>query len=129
MPGGDRTGPIGAGPLTGRGAGFCRGYTVPGYANPWIGGGFGRGRGFGGSYGRGGGGRGWRHRFYATGVPGRALGYGSWPVGHDVPFGAMVPEMTRKDEIAFLRDKAQHFKETLDDINRRLDELQNQREG
>lgn len=42
MPGGDRTGPAGAGPMTGRGAGFCAGDNQPGYV---TGGGFGRGRG------------------------------------------------------------------------------------
>ena len=73
MPGGDRTGPLGAGPMSGRGAGFCRGYGRAGWANPapWQrqGRGFGRGRG----RARGGpGGYGWRHRFYATGVPGWA---------------------------------------------------------
>lgn len=49
MPGGDRTGPMGMGPQTGRAAGFCAGYDGPGYMNPS----FGRGAGFGG--GRGGG--------------------------------------------------------------------------
>lgn len=34
MPGGDRTGPAGMGPMTGRAAGFCAGYPVPGYMNP-----------------------------------------------------------------------------------------------
>jgi len=34
MPLGDRTGPAGAGPMTGRAAGFCAGYPVPGYMNP-----------------------------------------------------------------------------------------------
>jgi hypothetical protein len=34
MPGGDRTGPAGLGPMTGRGAGYCAGFDVPGYANP-----------------------------------------------------------------------------------------------
>ncbi len=34
MPRGDGTGPQGLGPMTGRGAGFCSGYDVPGYANP-----------------------------------------------------------------------------------------------
>ena len=43
--------------MTGRGAGFCAGYSVPGYMNP-IGGygrgwGRGRGRGFGRGWGRG----------------------------------------------------------------------------
>lgn len=61
MPGGDRTGPRGLGPLTGRAAGFCTGGEGPGRTSPLPGRGFGggaRGRG-----GRGcGGGGGWRHR-------------------------------------------------------------------
>jgi len=34
MPFGDGTGPAGLGPMTGRAAGFCAGYPVPGYMNP-----------------------------------------------------------------------------------------------
>jgi hypothetical protein len=57
MPRGDTTGPWGAGPMTGRAAGYCAGYSVPGYMNP-IGGygrgwGRGRSRGFGRGWGRG----------------------------------------------------------------------------
>ncbi len=37
MPGGDRTGPAGMGPMTGRAAGICAGYPVPGYMNPVMG--------------------------------------------------------------------------------------------
>jgi len=37
MPFGDGTGPAGLGPMTGRAAGFCAGYPVPGYMNPVIG--------------------------------------------------------------------------------------------
>jgi len=33
MPGGDRTGPEGLGSMTGRGAGYCAGNDVPGYAS------------------------------------------------------------------------------------------------
>lgn len=51
MPGGDGTGPLGRGPRTGRGLGYCNNYPQPGYANPSPGFGrglgFGRGRGFG----------------------------------------------------------------------------------
>lgn len=35
MPGGDRTGPMGAGPMTGRGAGFCAGTARPGLGRGW----------------------------------------------------------------------------------------------
>jgi hypothetical protein len=62
MPRGDRTGPWGAGPMTGRAAGYCAGYSVPGFMNPTggygRGWGRGRGRGFGRGWGRGFG-RGW----------------------------------------------------------------------
>ncbi|HUW32166.1 MAG TPA: DUF5320 domain-containing protein [Planctomycetota bacterium] len=34
MPAGDGTGPLGFGPMTGRAAGFCAGYPMPGYMNP-----------------------------------------------------------------------------------------------
>lgn len=47
MPRGDGTGPLGMGPMTGRGAGYCAGFRFPGYLN--FGGrslGFGRGRGY-----------------------------------------------------------------------------------
>ncbi len=49
MPGRNKTGPLGQGPLTGRGAGFCgRNAGMPGQGNgPGCGLGFGRGRGFG----------------------------------------------------------------------------------
>jgi len=69
MPGGDRTGPEGRGSRTGRGAGYCSGYHMPGYANsdiPRFGRGFGFGRGMGRGFGRGfwGRGRGFWHRGY-----------------------------------------------------------------
>ena len=54
MPRGDRTGPQGMGPMTGRAAGYCAGYDAPGYADPRFGRAYGMGRGYGG------GGRGWR---------------------------------------------------------------------
>ena len=59
MLGGDRTGPLGYDPRTGRAAGYCARYSIPGYANPTFGRGFGRG----GGWGR-------RNRYYATGLTG-----------------------------------------------------------
>ena len=45
MPTGDRTGPMGQGPRTGRGAGYCAGYENPGFANPAFAHGFRAGMG------------------------------------------------------------------------------------
>lgn len=42
MPGGDRTGPVGAGPMTGRGVGYCNGFNRPGGFK--VSAGMGRGR-------------------------------------------------------------------------------------
>ena len=60
MPFGDGTGPAGLGPMTGRAAGFCAGYPVPGYMNPAVG----------------------RAGFYGAGVP--ALG--AYGTGHRIPY-------------------------------------------
>lgn len=37
MPRGDRIGPMGMGPMTGRGAGYCAGYDAPGFMNSMYG--------------------------------------------------------------------------------------------
>lgn len=71
MPRGDGTGPMGYGPMTGRGLGYCSGSEVPGYATGW-GPGFGRGFrcGFGRGFGRGlGRGFGWGFRRGFAGRP------------------------------------------------------------
>ena len=54
MPGGNMTGPMGLGPMTGRAAGLCAGYPAPGYMSPgpgYINPGPGWGFGGGASYG------------------------------------------------------------------------------
>jgi hypothetical protein len=53
MPRGNKTGPWGAGPMSGRAAGYCAGYPVPGFMNPRRGFGRGFGRGWGRGFGRG----------------------------------------------------------------------------
>lgn len=108
MPAGDRTGPIGVGAMTGRRMGYCAGYPVPGYANPS----FGWGRGFRRSFWEWGGGHGWRHWFYATGLPGWArAGYGFAPP-------------SREQELIWLKDEAEWLKNQLDAINQRITELE-----
>ena len=107
------------GPMTGRRAGYCADYDAPGFANPVPGRGYGRGFGrgwFGGwGRGRGGGGRGWRHRFYATGRPGWA-DYGT-------PWGAYAPPPTQEQEREALQREAEWLKGQLDAISQRIEEL------
>ena len=85
MPRGDGTGPMGMGPMTGRGAGYCAGYSVAGFMNPMggrMGLGLGRGRGF-RPYG---GGRG-QYPGYGMGMP-YASPYAFQPAaGYGIPYG------------------------------------------
>jgi hypothetical protein len=120
MPAGDRTGPRGMGPMTGRGAGYCAGYSAPGYANPIPGRGFGMGRG------RGGGGRGWRHWYYATGLPGWArFGYTpAWGTPPAWAYGPYATPPTREQEAEFLKAQADALKQQLDAISQRIGELE-----
>lgn len=99
MPRGDRTGPMGAGPMTGRAAGFCAGNAAPGHAN--FGGGRGRGMGFGrgGGFGRGFG-RGWIA-----------------PVA-----GTVAP--TGPQELAVLKQQAQQLQADMELIQSRIQELE-----
>ena len=121
MPGGDGTGPLGAGPMTGRASGYCAGYSVPGYANsiPGRGWGFGYGRGRGRGFG---GGRGWGRGF------GRGPGFGwaGYPYAYGNPYVApMYPaNITAKQEADMLREEAKAMQEEIDAINSRLKDLE-----
>ncbi|OGN89597.1 MAG: hypothetical protein A2Y88_06775 [Chloroflexi bacterium RBG_13_48_10] len=98
MPRLDGTGPQGAGPMTGRGIGYCGSNSRGRFYNSAP--------GLRGAYGLGyrGRGRGWRNRFYTTGVPG-------W-----------VPP-TPEQEIAELNTWAEQLKTQLDAIQKRIEEL------
>lgn len=115
MPRGDSTGPMGMGPMTGRGAGYCAGYNMPGYFNNATGRNFGMGSGR-GFAGRGfcAGGFGMRNRFYATGVPGRAWS-GSWAM----PTGKPDPESEKQ----VLKRQVDLLQSEMEAIRQRLDEL------
>jgi len=121
MPGGDRTGPTGLGSMTGRGAGFCAGNQVPGYANPVAGGEM--RYGFGGGRGRGGWGR--RNMFHATGVPGWQRSNAGYPAyGGTVPnSGPYGPTPTRKQELDMLKAQAEYLENALGEIKERIIEL------
>jgi hypothetical protein len=124
MPGGDRTGPAGLGSTTGRGAGYCAGYTVPGYMNPVWGRG-GGGRGFGG------GGGGWRHRHWycATGVPGWQRAAQGWPAYAPPLPTTFGPLVTKEQELEALKDQAKYFEQALDDLQNRIKEVASSAEG
>ncbi|MBC7346355.1 MAG: DUF5320 domain-containing protein [Clostridia bacterium] len=120
MPRGDRTGPWGLGPMTGRGAGFCAGFPVPGYLNP----GYWGPRGAWGWWGRG---RGWRHRFWATGVPGWAwwggMPYPPGPVPTP-PYWQKPAGSEKQAEKQFLQEQASYLEKQLEELKKRLTELE-----
>ena len=116
MPGGDRTGPEGRGSRTGRGAGYCSGYPMPGYANsdiPRFGRGFGFGRGMGRGFGRGFWGRGrgfWRRGYYPEPEP---VTY------YRTPYN----EPNRADEKSYLEEMVKGLEGELKAIKERLQEM------
>ncbi len=121
MPRGDRTGPAGFGPMTGRRAGFCAGHAVPGYMNPWPRGGFGWGRGsWGGGFGRG-----WRNRVYAWGAPGPW----AYPAAPAAPYPYYGTRPDPRDEQEFLKQEAEELKRSLNEIEKRLSEIEQEQEG
>ncbi len=120
MPAGDRTGPWGLGPRTGRGLGYCSGFQAPGFMFPGPGLGFGRGFGYGRGRGRGmglGSGRGfWRPRFG---------GFYGYPYSAMAPFPYGPPDnpFSRGDEEAVLAGQAEAMEAGLRQIRERLEEL------
>ena len=125
MPGGDRTGPLGAGPMTGRAAGYCAGYPAPGYMNPAPGGGYGPGAG----WGRGRGRRNWN---YATGFAGGARG-GRAGAGGLAPMpyapAPFYSEATPQQELEALKAQAEQFQGVLKNLNDRIAEIKSETEG
>lgn len=128
MPRGDRTGPIGQGPRSGRGAGDCAGSNMPGFMSG--GRGFGPGRGFGAGrgmgYGRGmGSGRG-----YGPGG-GMNRGWGNRFAGWCRGFWQSVSGFgfqTRREEIEALQQDAADMEETLGQIKKRIKDLESQKQ-
>ncbi len=101
MPRRDRTGPTGAGPMTGWGDGDCTEQDAASYV-PRRSFGFGRGRGFGRGAGR-------RARFQTYGpwnAPGRATG------------------MSREQESSWLKSRAVELKDALEKISERIQSME-----
>ena len=114
MPHGDKTGPRGQGPMTGRGARFCSVSTVPGSMNPGSGRGMGRG---------GCGGRGWRNLFHATGPQ-------CWQPASEasaaVPPVVFTPTVDQQ-QITALEDQTESLQKTLNEMQKRIEELEAKR--
>jgi len=113
---------MGMGPRSGRGAGYCGGYGMPGYANPAaprMGMGWRRGWG-GGGRGGWGGARGW----------GRHFGHGGWGrygYGYAPAWGAPAgyyEQPTPEQETDFLKEQAKWLQEQLEGISDCIAELE-----
>jgi len=104
------------GPMTGRAAGYCAGYSMPGFANPIGGRGMGMGWGGGRGFGRG---MAW----------GRRGGWRRWGVPYDpgggcVPYaGAPMVEPTPDQERSVLESQMKALRDQMDAIGRRLETL------
>jgi hypothetical protein len=109
MPNFDGTGPLGQGAMTGGGRGYCAIPLNSANLKPR------NGRGF---YGRGNG-RGFRNCFNASGLPGWTRAQRGMQA-----FGRMI---SKDDELAMLKNQADYFKEELDAINSRVQELESQK--
>ena len=116
MPRGDRTGPLGEGPKSGRQMGYCTGHDSPGYVNLRSGWRSGPGTGF-------------------RRGPGRGMGYG-WGSGYGRGFGpgpgfgygrlyGKFPDVSEKtmieNEIRILKDQLSSLEERLSNLQKEDD--------
>ena len=106
--------------MTGRAAGYCAGYPVPGYMNP-VGGRMGWGRG--GGWGR-------RNWFHATGQPGwQRAAYGApafGAPGYAAAYGAPYAAPTKDQQLEAMKDEAGYLQQALEDIQKRIAELESE---
>ena len=120
MPGGNGTGPLGQGSMTGRGLGYCAGYGAPGFATN---GRFGLGLGFRGGFG-------WR---YPYGYP--WFGRDRWYRGYYPTYGAPAAnpyysypynydEGITTEEVEALKGTLSQASNMLEEISRRIAELE-----
>jgi Family of unknown function (DUF5320) len=118
MPAGDRTGPWGLKPRTGKGLGYCSGYRAPGFLFPGPSLGFGRGSQFGRSLSRGmgrgrGGWFGWPHWSYWAG----------WYPGFHLPNRFPFSPGKQEEEKDMLEEQAAILEKQLEQIRGRLKDL------
>ncbi len=114
MPGGDGTGPRGMGSMTGRAAGYCAGYDVPGYTN-FVPARMGRGRGRGFAFRR-------PVRPMRFGYPGYyAPPVENYPLSKEEEMGILENEMSA------LEREHKLLKDEMENLTRRLNELKAQK--
>lgn len=129
MPGGNRMGPAGQGPRSGRGAGYCGGNQGSGAETSGQQGSGGRRRGRGGG-GRGQGGRGRRNMFHATGLTGwqRVIADRQATDEPIVPSpesqSANQVDRAQQEQATMLKEQATEIFRSLQDIQHRLAELE-----
>ncbi|MEJ5349547.1 MAG: DUF5320 domain-containing protein [Desulfosoma sp.] len=107
MPARDGTGPWGAGPMTGRGLGWCA--APRGVGRRTYGGCFGLGRGW---WGRG---------------PGRGWGWrrGFWPGDYGPGGGWAVPRSwSREEQLQWLKNYTANLENALEEARRQIEELE-----
>ena len=127
MPRGDRTGPWGAGPRTGRGMGYCAGLPGPGFMSPGPGFRFGRGFGSGRGFGRG---MGRRHfgfvPFWGYPLP-QVAPYSPIPGFRslDDPWGAA--KLTPENKLNLFKAEAEQLEDELAGIEKRIKELEGEK--
>jgi hypothetical protein len=102
MPGGDGTGPLGMGSMTGRRAGFCSGFATTGYTNA-----YGRAVGFGC-------GQGFRRMYYATGIPGWSRGN----IGINRTYEPLDEKELLSRQAEIMEDQLQQLKNRLSSLNK-----------
>jgi hypothetical protein len=89
--------------MTGRATGYCAGYGMPGYANPWggrMGGAFGWGRG----------------RFWRYG--------GFW--GHPYGYYPYAVQYSAEQEREELQNQVKFFESQIDGLKKRIEELESE---
>jgi hypothetical protein len=139
MPSGDRTGPMGQGPRTGRARGFCSGFDTPGYEDGLY-----RNRGWGG-------GRNQPARLGRRGIAGRGAGLGrragtgrgagvvqGYSADRLYSFGLLISELIqnipwqdilhKRDEMKELKTEAQRLKRSNEELEEKLRKLEERRE-
>ena len=115
MPAGDGRGPVGSGPMTGRGAGYCAGYSVPGYSNTVCGGGYSGFRRSRGYIGRG-------SRFFSMDRPYRGRRFNNATNGYEYP--NPQNEFSAETKAKMLKEQTEFMQKNIEILNERIRQLE-----